>query len=474
MKNNSIKIKNLLLISLLAISLGSCKKEFLEINPRGAIIPQALDQYKNMLNNASALVNMNASAQTPMGDEVAGLSDQLTGTSRNEKLFRWEDVIYPDANTDAGEIQSFMGAIFICNEIINGVMNATTGSEQDKKAVRAEALATRAYYYFYLIQYFGKPYNEATAANDLGFPIVVTSDATAKEFTRASLKEVYDFIVSDLTTAIPDIQATISSRLNMSKPAAQAMLGKVYMFMGKFNEALPLLDAAFAGLANTSLNIRLYDYNTTTATAPFPGLVTNDEESIFVRRFTNSGAVSNQFLLAPHAASLYSSSDLRRRDYSLALTNGTPLPAGMLRRLRPATPFVGVRLNELYLLRAETKARLNDLPGAKADIEALRLKRLPAADAVVPDAIATNQIEFIKFLLEERIREFGMQGYRWFDMRRLSVDPIPSLRGTVIYSHNEYDGSGNIVNTHTLRPERMVLRLPQKVLDWNPDMQDNP
>jgi hypothetical protein len=128
-------------------------------------------------------------------------------------------------------------------------------------------------------------------------------------------------------------------------------------------------------------------------------------------------------------------------------------------------------LSDLYLLRAECKARLGDLAGAKMDVEVLRRNRMPETNALVPASIAGQQLALLKFILSERIREFALSGYRWFDMRRLSVDPLFSDNH---YTHKLYSESGTVIDTYVLRPERFVLRFPQKVMDQNPGMQNNP
>jgi hypothetical protein len=114
---------------------------------------------------------------------------------------------------------------------------------------------------------------------------------------------------------------------------------------------------------------------------------------------------------------------------------------------------------------------MNDLAAAKEDVEALRSKRMPLADAAVPPGIASDKDQLTDFILQERIREFALQGFRWFDMRRLSVDPV--FKTTVGYTHNLYNASGP-ATTYTLPPARFVLQFPQKIIDQNPGMQNNP
>jgi len=127
----------------------------------------------------------------------------------------------------------------------------------------------------------------------------------------------------------------------------------------------------------------------------------------------------------------------------------------------------------LYLLRAECKARLNDLSGAVQDVETLRKNRMPSTDAAVSSSIAGNQVNLIKFILEERIREFANEGYRWFDMRRLSVDTNAQIAATVKNTHTSYDNS-DAPTTYTLRAERLTLQFPQAYITLNPGMENNP
>jgi len=148
-------------------------------------------------------------------------------------------------------------------------------------------------------------------------------------------------------------------------------------------------------------------------------------------------------------------------------------PRGM--RRYSATLFsglqVGPSLPDLYLMRAELKARAGDLTGAKSDLEDLRAKRMPANIAAVPANITGNKDALVRFILEERIREFATSGMRWMDMRRLSVDPVYS--NTVKYTHKLYNDAGNVVATYTLKPERFALKFGERMLAQNKGLIEN-
>ena len=111
------------------------------------------------------------------------------------------------------------------------------------------------------------------------------------------------------------------------------------------------------------------------------------------------------------------------------------------------------------------------MSGAIADVETLRKNRMPVADAPVPVDTAGNQTNLIKFIIDERIREFALEGYRWYDMRRLSVDP---LFAGMNFTHTLYNANGTTTVFTLKQPSRLVLMFPRNVADANPEMQNNP
>ncbi|OFY38448.1 MAG: hypothetical protein A2X18_02940 [Bacteroidetes bacterium GWF2_40_14] len=469
---------------LIMTTLLSCQKSFLEIIPKGKLVASKTSDYDFLLNSISLT---QLYSPTQLGDEVAAMEPYFSsnGNINPRRYFTWEDDIY-DPGQDASEITVIMRQVYTYNMIINGVMNAEGGSETQKKSILAEARVGRSSCYFSLVNFYVKPYTSATASTDLGFPIITEADASSSDFIRPTSKEVYDFIIQDLTKALPDLPQTVTHRYRASRPAAEAMLAKVYVFMGKFTDALPLLNSSISTVtASTVIPIRLYDYNVTFAsggiflpisssTGPKAPTYNNFEETFYYRYSMNNFAyLWSDFVLNNETKALFSSNDLRLKFTStLPAFASVPFPNGIIRRLGFPQVQMGVHLPDLYLLRAECKARLNDLPGAKSDVEILRSKRMPAADVPVPVNIATNKAALVKYIFDERIREYFVTGHRWFDMRRLSVDPEYS--NLVKYTHTVYNADGSEGTKYTLKPERLTMRFNPKLLEQNPRLVNNP
>lgn len=454
-------------MTLLLTTLVSCKKSFLEILPKGRVIATKTSDYDLLLNNLDLINYGNANSHVLMGDEVAAFEPRWnSATYREKQAFQFLGNLY-NIEEDAGETLIPTKGLYIYNKVIDEVMSSTEGSEATKKSLQAEALAGRAWTNFLLVNFYGKPYNAATAATDLGFPLIMKADVNATDFRRATVQAMYDQIITDLTLAIPNLTHDgIYHRIRMSKAAAQGILAKAYVFMGRYADALPLLNESIDNLPKSLLATSLLDYSTASASLP---TIVNDQENLYAKNMSNTYIGNDRLLwLTPEAASLFNADDLRLSRLFQAETIGGKT---WYKRKGTTTYNFGLRVPELYLLRAEVKTRLDDLSGAAADLLLLRQNRMPATSAVLPASATASKISLLQFIMDERIREFTVTGYRWFDMRRLSVDPLFT---TPTYQHQLYDATGTLKETYTLSPERFVLKFAPKVLGENPNLIDNP
>jgi hypothetical protein len=106
-----------------------------------------------------------------------------------------------------------------------------------KEQMIGEVRFLRAYYNFELVKWFG--------------PIPVKVDERFKigdetTIPRSSVAEVYNFIESDLLSAIEVLPATPPQLGRATRGAAQALLGKAYLYQEKFTEAANVLDQLIA------------------------------------------------------------------------------------------------------------------------------------------------------------------------------------------------------------------------------------
>ena len=156
-----------LILLFACLGLVCCKKSFLEIQPKSKLIATLTSDYDRLLNNVS-LMNTALEDMVPLSDDVAALNTYFNNSSfKVQQLFKWEPDAYTDNQIDAQFV--LVKQIYTFNKIINEVPNSLEGTPETKLAIQSEARAGRAWCYLMLINFYGKPYNAATAATDPGF-----------------------------------------------------------------------------------------------------------------------------------------------------------------------------------------------------------------------------------------------------------------------------------------------------------------
>lgn len=471
---------------------AACKKGFLNIVPEGQKVAVTTDDYRQLMadpNMALGIYSGGWQAPAIMADDMAAeLTLYNQASFMSQAAFRWEDELFRVEDTDI-PVGIWLTHIYQINKVILEVEASSGGSAQLKAEIKAIAQANRAWIYFQLINMYAKPYLASTASSDPGYPIILTADINVNRFERASVQEVYEFIIKDFTEAIPNLPVNPSTGIEFNKSAAHGLLGKVYLYMGRNQDALNAFNTAMAGNASRSKPAVLYDYVKEFSPGgrflPInfdgpqnsPGNNLYDfTESLVSKRYpfsTNggNGFTNGYFVLDPRAQSLFKTSDLRLKFFAAKFPGNITNPSGRLLKYAARYCYYGLQLSELYLLSAEAKARLNNLTGAVADVQALRSKRMPAEDVPVPLAVNTDQNALIRYIFDERVREFAMEGYRWFDMRRQSVDPIFSGQ---VHTHTLYNHALGTSETFTLRPVRLTMRLAGQLINTNPNIVNNP
>jgi hypothetical protein len=135
----------------------------------------------------------------------------------------------PTTNTIAIQVwrNSYLG-IFRTHLVLENVPGIEM-NEADKARILGEARFLRAYYYFILVTLFGD------------VPLIETSMVKAAEVARNPKTEVYQLIESDLNVAINVLPSRsnlpVSENGRITKGAAQAYLGKVFLYKGDFVNA---------------------------------------------------------------------------------------------------------------------------------------------------------------------------------------------------------------------------------------------
>jgi len=356
--------------------------------------------------------------------------------------------------------------------------------EAEKRELRAEARVGRAWMHFILAQIFCKPYDLNTL-EELTIPIVKEAKASETNFKRATMKELYDFIVSEMEESCPELEDRTEHKMRVYKTTGYALLGKMYWMMGEYEKALPALKIAYERL-QTDKAVYLRDFNVLEKKYGYDELSKRElfseysigdyllpvtygnPEMLWVRQATNFMGVfrwytgSVVYYLNPTTYDLFDEYDLRRNLIPTKNADGTPMvmPVGAI---RDQTQNYGVEIPEVYLALAECEARVGDEANARKVLEEFRSYRVLTGHEGVP-AEVTSRDELIRYYLDEEHREFFGRIQRVYNLRRLWNDPLFQSEKPIMHD----DGT----NQYTMTEDNLYIRIPDTVLDWNPGWEE--
>lgn len=432
-------MKKLHLYIISIITLSGCDK-FLDIKPKDKFIPVTVTDFENMLNSGT-LVNFGDQYWDLMSDD-AFLPEGEPGNLYTKQqpygrlIYKFNTSPYDQGANDFLWSEGYK-RIFYYNSIINNIMDATEGTETNKKSVRAEAYLGRAMEHLQLVNVYAHHYDAATAASQPGIPIALIADINAK-FVRNSVQEVYDQVISDANAAIADLPLKNKlTKFRASKAGGYALLARTYLFMGDYANARKNADLAI------SLQGGLTDMNTykVIIPGPFPNIpgaplgwtnipdCQHNPETIVARHFLRPFGLGMDVCASPELTALFTNDDKR---WTLYYADGWPPapPFNYMNRYQVKLFLRGdyysnyLNVPEMYLVRAECFAREKKLIEALADVNKLRQNRItPAAyQAFTPADFGDNDENVLRFVLEERRRELAFTGMRVIDLKRLNKE----------------------------------------------------
>jgi hypothetical protein len=304
--------------------------------------------------------------------------------------------------------------IYNANNVIEGVSNSTTLNPVKSKQWIAEAKFLRAYCYFYLTNIWGD------------VPLVLTTNIDVSALLPKSSQEaVYAQIILDLTDASKDLPTDYTKykeqqRIRATKWAAEALLARVNLYLGKWTDATTHATAVLNETGTYKIITGLSGAN-----SPF---ISDNEESIlqipyynvnytyegaFV--FTNAGE-----LLLRKGNALFETGDDRKTKWTIDIFDGDGVFLGIAPRKYKVNfgnslseRSTILRLAELYLIRAEARVKSNDITGAQEDINVIRNR------ALLGNTTLTDPNQLLDLIALERQREFFAEnGHRWMDLKR--------------------------------------------------------
>ncbi|KQM65200.1 hypothetical protein ASE74_10030 [Pedobacter sp. Leaf216] len=407
------KYKLLIMLLLVVIVTGSCKK-YLDLKSNAKLVtPHTLADIQGILDDGELL---NLKTTPSMNESSADDFFLLPATFNSlpvsfQAIYRWQpnDTRFP--NDWSLGYQAVFNANLSLDLLENVERNSANNMQWDN--IKGSALFYRAFHTLNLTMQYAKVYNEATADADLGIVLRLSSDFNVPS-VRSSVRNCYQKVISDLRAALELLPVYPVHLMRPSKGAVNALLARTYLFMGKYQEAKFYSDEAL------KINSTLMDYNgdafigALTAAIPFKKL---NPETIFYAEMGQIQVLhtATRGRIDTTLYADYANADLRKTGF-FNLVSGYPQYKGSYTGATSVF-FTGLATDELFLIRAECNAYLGELTAALSDVNTLLKNRWNRSVVFVP-VLGTNREDVLSKIRLERRKELLMRGLRWIDLKR--------------------------------------------------------
>ena len=460
-----ITIKNMIVTTVLFLSLASCEKSFLELKPPTSLTPEfALATEADLqvaLRGAYAGLKSTAlygRSLMVLGDMMADNTYQSALNTNRYTNFNLYNYLVTDGDV-AGLWNASYSVILRANNIINSPIADNANIQQ----IKGEAYAIRALAYFNLVRYFGSPYT--LDPSKLGVPIITTYQADLKP-ERAKIADVYALINKDLNQAYT-LMTKFTNSSQFSKYSAKALQAKVYLTMGdKTNAKAAALDVitnsgftAISSAAHTGYWAGVAprtDKVETLLEISFDAVANNAFDALpYI--YLQSGNYGDM-LCSSELYDLFETADIRKSLYATGTRGG--LASVFVNKYGSFTGDHSdtkvIRMSEMYLIAAEASYPSNTADALKYVNEVTSRRGATA--------IASSGSALLEDIITERRKELAFEGERYLDMQR--------LQRNIARSKNYPAAALSIDFTNF----RRIMPIPQGELDANPNIksQQNP
>lgn len=264
-------IKTSIAIVLLATMSISCSDNFVDREPVYSIDSETYfnseDDYYNAL--IAAYDMLQSTYINVLMGEIASDNTFSGGESASDVIGiqQIDDMNHTSQNSNLRDLWNWM---FAGVNRANYILEFKDKTDfEGKEQIIAEARFLRAYYHFELVKWFGA----IPLKGDVRFKL-----DDEKTIPRSPVNVVYESIELDLRYAIDHLNAVAPQTGRATKGAAQALLGKVYLYQEKFVDASEILDELI--LSNTYSLVT--NYNTI-----FENSGENGVESVFEIQYSD-------------------------------------------------------------------------------------------------------------------------------------------------------------------------------------------
>lgn len=402
-----------ILMIVFVVFIFSCEKMIETQPPR-----TQLSSEKAFANEQTALAvlgtiyaTVNSSVANNITSYLGLYSDELVTNSSNTGTIEFYNSHLSVVNTPNHNIwRSLYNVIYQCNSMLEALEINETIPVAVREQYRGEVLFLRSFAYLFLVQLY----------EDVPL-LLVTDVRITSTASRTSKQTVYNQCIADLELSKQLLKPEYVSgeRVRANRYSAEALLSRFYMLQGMWEQA----ERSCSAIINS---------NTYSLTANTASIFLKNSSETILQCWTQNGFTQTGTVLIPSGTAIptyqvsssiltgFESGDQRRNSWVRSIVNNGQTYYHVYKyKQRVSTSGASAeylmlfRLGEVYLLRAEARARQNKYVEATEDLNMIRQRAgLSTLNGLTPEQLnaAIEQEKFIEL--------FGEWGHRFFNLKR--------------------------------------------------------
>lgn len=393
--------------------LTSCSS-FLEVDPKTSVSGE------NIINDetsANAAINGVYAAlrdyYSVNYQSIAYLSGDNVQWTGSQSLV--QEFINHRVNAENATLSSTWVDIYKTINRANNVIKALRNYEGDriptsvKDNVLGQAYAIRGLAYFDLVRVWG------------GVPLVTEPTEKVGDnvgIARSTATQTYQQVIDDLNLA-EDLLPSTTNRFVFTKKTVWALKARYYLYQEKWEQARDYAKLLIDDQTNYELLTPYFSF--------FKNNVTGTRESVLELFYSANEVNAHRLQWQPQTNGgtrqwapsealivlLTNPATAGARSQLIARDNQDRWYGDLYYRSTGADPTYIIRIAELYLIRAEAYAALEEYNLAVDDLNKVRGRAL-----LIDRPNTTNKGDILIWIEEERRLEFAFEAHRWFDLVR--------------------------------------------------------
>lgn len=459
-----LKMKSAKILIAIAATLSSCSSEFIDLHPiadqnAGSFYRNANEMEQAVTAAYDALQSGYTANRFDHFMEVASDNSYNDNTTQNGGEFaNFDNFNLSSGNSVLNSAWSICyQGVQRCNIVLNRIDGISDMDAATRTIRTGETKFLRALNYFNIVRIWG----------DAPLVLHETSDPF-EGFThqRNPAAAIYEQVLKDLQEAVKVLPSEPAQAGRATKGAAQTLLGKVYLTLGRYDEAAAILQEVISSNQYQLLTSfkEVFDENNK-----------NNRESVFEIQFRhstngegnnspdpNAGFVNNR--PSPNIITLFESNpddrfgaSVRKDNMGLYYsgksvgikgTDGTYGFNTIVLRYADVLLMASEALNELGYNRENAFGYLNQVRN--------RANAAPYAAGDLPD-----QESFREALAKERRLELAFENHRWFDLLRTGK----ALEAMQAANKGVLDPLGGSALNFSIQAHQLLFPVPQAQID---------